>query len=94
MPNTGGATFTRDIALDKEAVTAHKQFCADTEYLFGKEEEMRTKYPDCFVAVHHGEVVAAQPTLDELTREVSRRGVLLSAVAITYVSKEPRHLML
>ena len=89
-----GVTFACDAALDDETVDAYEQFCADTEYLFGMDDEMRARYPDCFVAVYHGEVVASGPTLEEVMHDVDHREVPRSAVAIDYITKEPRSLIL
>jgi len=52
------------------------------------------RYPDQFIAVHDGRVVAASPDPEALLRTLTERGLRPTQVLIRFMAKEPRRFLL
>ena len=73
---------------------AFLQFCEDGAYLTSIWAQVREEYPDRFVAVYKGEVVAAHKTLKGVLAEMDGRGVPKNQAVLRYVSGKPRRMIL
>ncbi len=69
---------------------------ADEEQAFWSSRygELLERYPDRFVAVVNGAVVAADPDIERLIRMIEGQGLELTEVWIRFVTTNPRGLML
>ena len=72
----------------------HQQFCEDMDYLHARWAEIRTSYPDHYVAVYKGEVVAARKTLKKVLKELGDKGVPSNVVALRYIAQKPKRMIL
>jgi hypothetical protein len=52
------------------------------------------KYEDKWVGVYEGKVVASADTLDEVTREISRKGIPLNETMIRRIDRKEKTLIL
>jgi hypothetical protein len=55
--------------------------------------ELLQQYPDQFVAVREGTVVAANPDLQQLLESLKHQGVEPTAVWVRFLATDPRRLM-
>ena len=69
-----------------EAEAALKQAEAETAFWAEHHQEYVRKYPDQFVAVHDGEVVAASPDLESLLEQLTARGLNVQRVGTRFVA--------
>ena len=72
----------------------HQQFCEDVDYFNAHVAELRTSYPDHYVAVYKGEVVAARKTLKKVLKELDDKGVPSNVVALRYIAQKPKQMIL
>jgi hypothetical protein len=56
--------------------------------------ELMQRYPDQFVAVREGEVVAASPNLEQLLAMLKEKDLLPSDVWLRYMATDARRLLL
>ena len=71
-----------------------QQFCEDSDYLNSIWPQVRKEYPDRFVAVYKGEIVAEHETLDGVLAEMDGKGVPKNHAVLRYVSNKPRRRIL
>jgi hypothetical protein len=69
---------------------------AELEQGFWREHygELVQQYPDQFVAVRDGHVVAANPDLQQLFRSLKHQGIRPTQVWLRFLATDPRRLML
>ncbi len=72
----------------------HQQFCEDMDYLHSHWVEIRGNYPDHYVAVYKGAVVAACKTLKKVLKELDKKGVPRNVVALRYIAQKPMRMIL
>ena len=70
-------------------LAAFRHFCADVEYLDSRWDQVAEAYPDSYVAVYQGEVVAVSRTLDEVLAELDDKAVPRAFTVLQYVSSKP-----
>ncbi len=56
--------------------------------------ELLERYPDQFVAVREGDVVATNPNLEGLLESLKRLGIEPTSVWVRFLATDPRRLML
>lgn len=69
-----------------EAEAALRQAEAETAFWADHHQEYVRKYPDQFVAVHDGEVVATSPVLESLLEQLAARSLNLQSVSARFVA--------
>lgn len=69
-----------------EAEAALKRVEAETAFWAEHYQEYVQKYPDQFVAVHGGEVVAASPDLESLLEQLAARSLSVQSVSARFVA--------
>ena len=80
---------------NREELNAHfYQFCKDSDYLNSIWAQVRKDYPDHYVAVYGGAVVATHANLKRLVATLREQGIPSNHTAIRFVSKKPRRLIL
>jgi Family of unknown function (DUF5678) len=69
---------------------------AEAEQAFWSEHygELLEQYPDQFVAVREGKVIAANPDLQQLLRSLKQQGIEPRDVWLRFLATDPRRLML
>jgi hypothetical protein len=69
---------------------------AEAERIFWEDHYSKfvPRYPDKFVAVHEGEVIASGAELDSVLREVQATGVDRREVWVRFIAATPRTLIL
>lgn len=70
------------------------RFRSDAEYVESHRDELLERYPDRWVAVYDGQVVADDPELDLLLQTVRDRGLPPSHVYRTHLSTREELLIL
>jgi hypothetical protein len=85
------APSTPDLEGAREAWDA-----AEREQVFWQEHyrELLQQYPDQFVAVRDGQVVAAHPDLQPLLKKLKHQGIDPTHAWVHYLATDPRRLML
>ena len=78
---------------DDALMVEYKQFTRDSLYFKVHAEELKAKYPDCYVAVFEGRVRAASPDREAVLDELRRKGIPSLRTAIKYVSEKRRKLV-
>ena len=76
---------------------AHEAWgAAEAEQSFWREHygELLEQYPDQFVAVREGAVIAANPDLHQLLQSLKRQGIEPTSVWLRFLATDPRRLML
>lgn len=82
-------------AKEKARMTrAWRRFDAEAKALDEHYQEWVKAYPDQFVAVYNGEMVAASPDLETVLRTLAKQGLRPTQVLIRFLAKEPRRLLL
>ena len=69
-----------------EAEAALKRAEAETAFWEDHHQEYVRKYPDQFVAVHGGEVVATSPDLESLLEQLAARSLSVQSVSTRFVA--------
>lgn len=77
MQNTPGP----DLAI-------HRQFCDDVEYFNSIWDQVSKEYPDSYIAVYGGRVVAAHEALNDLLAQMDREGVPRNFTVVRYASSK------
>ncbi len=75
-------------------LTEHLQFCADVDFLESDWDQMVEDYPDCFIAVYHGDVVATGSILADVLAELDQLNVPRRLAAIEYAASNPKRMIL
>lgn len=81
---------TYDLPPDDVLMAEYKQFTKDNQYFKDHWEELKRKYPDCYVAVFKGRVRAASPDRAVFLDELRRKGIPPQNTARRYVSEKRR----
>ena len=72
----------------------HQQFCDDMEYLHSHWKELRVAYPNCYVVVYQGQVVATGPNLKKVIKALDKQDIPSNVVALRFIADPPRKLIL
>ena len=72
----------------------HLQFCKDSDYLSSIWTQVRRDYPDQYVAVYEGRIVAADGTLRGVLKRMDSEGVPKNHTVLRFASKNPRRMIL
>ena len=75
-------------------LATHLQFREDGNYLSSIWPQVRKKYPDSYVAVYKGAIVATHKTLKGVLKEMDNKSVPKNHAVLRYASKKPRRLIL
>ena len=75
-------------------LAAHKQFCEDGNYLSAIWPQVRKEYPDQYVAVYKGAIVASHKTLKGVLTKMDDKGVPKNRAVLRYAFKKPRRMIL
>ena len=78
---------------DDPLMVEYKQFTKDSDYFEEHWEELKKKYPDCYVAVFKGRVRAASPDPRLVVAELRRKGIPSGRAARRYVSEKRRKMV-
>ena len=78
---------------DDALMVEYKQFIKDDQYFTVHRDELKKKYPDCYVAVFKGRVRAASPDRTVALNELQRKGIPPGRAAIHYVSEKRRKMV-
>ena len=81
------------IPPDDVLMVEYKPFHKDSRYFIVHAEELKAKYPDCYVAVFKGRVRAASPDHTVVLNELQRKGISPLRTAIQYVSEKRQKLV-
>ena len=84
---------TYDLPPDDVLMAEYKQFTKDGRYFKDHWEELKRKYPDCYVAVFKGRVRAASPDPGVVVAELRRKGIPSGRAARRYVSEKRRKMV-
>ena len=80
-----------DALLDQEL----ERFEKDMQWIYDRYESLKQRYPNEFVAVYNGQIVAHSRDIDALVRELRRQyGDKASEIAVKFIYKEPPNLVL
>jgi hypothetical protein len=74
--------------------TGLARFRSDAEYVDAHRNELLARYPECWVAVFNGRVVADDPDLDGMLKKLRDRGIPPSHVYRAYLSTREELLLL
>jgi hypothetical protein len=91
------ATIERNVDQSRIELPSDRSlddFQRDAEYLAKHEQYLIAKYPDEWIAIYDGEVVAHSSQLRELKRVLRTKRLPLNAVVIEYLSRTPVTLIL
>ncbi len=72
----------------------HRQFAADMEYLHSHWKELRAAYPNCYVVVYQGQVVATGPNLKKIMKALDKQDIPSNVVALRFIADPPKRLIL
>jgi CII-binding regulator of phage lambda lysogenization HflD len=82
-------------AKEKARMTrAWRRFDAEAKALDEHHEEWAKTYPDQFVAVYGGQLVAVSPDLETVLRALAKQGLRPAQALIRFMAKEPRRFLL
>ena len=73
---------------------AFQQFCDDVAYLNSHWKELRAAYPNCYVVVYQGQVVATGPNLKKVLKALDKQDIPSNVVALRFIADPPRKLIL
>ncbi len=77
-----------------EAAAALKQAEGETAFWAEHYQEYVRKYPDQFVAVHDGKVVATSPDLESLLEQLAARSLNVQRVSTRFIASDRYHYLL
>ena len=69
-------------------LAAFRQFCADVEYLDSHWDRVAETYPDSYIAVYGGRIVAAHEALKDLLAQMDREGAPRNFTVVRYASSK------
>lgn len=80
---------------NREELDAHfRQFCIDSDYLNSIWAQVKKDYPDQYVAVYKGQIVATHKNLKKLLAMMDDKDVPANHAAVRFAAKKPRKLIL
>ncbi|MDE2838367.1 MAG: DUF5678 domain-containing protein [Chloroflexota bacterium] len=80
---------------NREELDAHfRQFCIDSDYLNSIWPQVKKDYPDQYVAVYKGEIVATHKKLKRLLAIMNEKDVPPNYAAVRFAASKPRKLIL
>lgn len=86
--------LTEKLPAPAAALRRQDELYADVRFILANRELWRTQYPNRFVAVHKGELVAVEPSREALMATITRKGWPISDVLFDYISEQPVALVL
>ena len=82
------------VMLDEAAISRKRdEFRRNTDYLESNYAELVKQYPNQWVAIHEGSIVAVGTALKSVQRKLDRKGIGRSNAIIEFLDKEPRILI-
>ncbi len=73
---------------------AHLQFCKDVDYFNSVWPEVLARFPDRYVAVYKGGIVADHETLSGILEAMDADGIPRHQAVLRYVASKPRKMIL
>ena len=80
-----------DRSILEEGFARHR---ADTDYVESHKAEWQVAYPDKWILVHKGELVAVADTMDDAFDAVEKKGIAPAETVWAYLATEPRTFIL
>ena len=80
---------------NREELDAHfHQFSRDVDYFNSIWRQVRKDYPDQYVAVYGGEIVASHANLKRVLAALKAKAIPSNHTVVRFASKKPRRLIL
>jgi hypothetical protein len=93
-PGEGVINMAATAPSPESARGALKEAEAQQAFWDARYGEFLQKYPDQFVAVHEGKVVATSPDLQLLVQQLVGKGLDVTKVWLRFITTDQRHVML
>jgi hypothetical protein len=78
-----------------QQVESLRQFGQDLDWIYAHHDELKRQYPEQFVAVYKGRVVAHAPKVETVMKELDRKyGDASGSIAVEYISTKKDELIL
>jgi hypothetical protein len=72
-------------------VSKLEQFNSDVEYFNSHRDELLKKYPESYVAVHRGQIIATTKTVEEIAKAIAKVNTPSDEIVVMFLST--KHVM-